>query len=108
MDGRVVSLKLEGRQVTDSVLDEVLKLPELKTLSLYGSAVTDAGLAKLTVATKIESLGLGKTAVTRKGLAHLERLPSLRWLWLTENPQITKADVVEFKKKAIPGVTVYQ
>jgi hypothetical protein len=105
-DGRVVELKLEGKQVTDAALDEVRKLPELRSLSLYGSSVTDAGLARLAEATKLEALGLGQTKVTRQGLAHQERLPSLRRVWVTEGPKLTAKDIDDFKAKAVPGVTV--
>lgn len=105
--GRVVELKLEGSNVDDKALSQVKNLPELKTLSLYGSSVTDGGLANLTEARRLEALGLGKTAVTRNGLTHLERLPALRWLWVTENKTLTPAQIEDFKKKAVPGITVY-
>lgn len=106
--GRIVELKLEGSQVDDRALDHVKDLPELKTLSLYGASVTDEGLTKLSEARRLEALGLGKTAVTRRGLANLERLPALRWLWVTENKTLTPAQIEDFKKKAVPGITVYQ
>jgi hypothetical protein len=105
--GHVVELKLEGPRVDDGALEHVKNLPELKTLSLYGSSVTDDGLAKLSEANRLEALGLGKTAVTRQGLAHLERLPALRWVWLSENKSVTPAQIDEFKKKAAPGLTVF-
>lgn len=105
--GRVVELKLEGPHVDDKALVHVKSLLELKTLSLYGSSVTDGGLANLTEARRLEALGLGKTAVTRSGLGHLERLPALRWLWVTENKTLTPAQIEDFKKKAVPGITVY-
>lgn len=106
--GRVLTLKLEGTQVDDAALDAVARMPELKSLSLYGSSVTDAGLAKLAAAANLEGLGLGKTAVTRRGLAHLERLPALRWVWVTDCPRLTGADIEAFKSRAVPGVTVYR
>jgi len=105
--GRVVELKLEGPQVDDKALGHVKNLAELKTLSLYGSSVTDGGLANLNEARRLEALGLGKTAVSRNGLTHLERLPALRWLWVTENKTLTPAQIEDFKKRAVPGVTVY-
>jgi hypothetical protein len=105
--GRVVELKLEGPRVDDGALEHVKNLPELKSLSLYESSVTDGGLAKLAESNRLESLGLGKTAVTRRGLAHLERLPALRWVWVTEGKGLTAAQIDDFKKKAVPGITVY-
>ncbi len=106
--GRVVELKLHGARVNDQALDHVKELSELKSLSLYGSGVTDDGLAKLKGLTRLQALGLGKTGVTRAGLAHLERLPSIRWLWVTESKTLTSAQIDDFKKKSVPGVTVYQ
>jgi hypothetical protein len=106
--GRVVELKLDGSRVDDGALAHVKSLPELKVLSLYGTSITDGGLASLKDASKIEALGLGKTGVTRRGLSHLERLPALRWLWLTENKSLTAEEVEDFKKKAVPGITVYR
>jgi hypothetical protein len=107
-EGRVVELKLHGRRVGDRAFDHVKELSELKSLSLYGSAVTDDGLAKLKSLPRLEALGLGKTGVARAGLAHLERLPAVRWVWVTESKTLTPAQVEDFKKKAVPGTTVYQ
>ncbi|MDY3554886.1 hypothetical protein R5W24_004017 [Gemmata sp. JC717] len=105
--GRVVELKLEGQRVDNAALDHVKGLAQLKTLSLYGSSVTDDGLAKLRESPALEALGLGRTGVTRRGLAHLERLPALRWLWVNET-KVTPAEAEDFKKKAVPGITVYR
>jgi hypothetical protein len=107
-EGRVVELKLHGRRVGDRAFDHVKELSELKSLSLYGSAVTDDGLAKLKGLPRLEALGSGKTGVARAGLAHLERLPAVRWVWVTESKTLTPAQVEDFKKKAVPGITVYQ
>lgn len=106
--GRVVELKLEGAQVDDRALDLVKQLSELRSLSLYGSSVTDDGLASLKDARRLEALGLGKTKITRRGLTHIERLPALRWLWVTDNGHITPAQIEDFKQKAVPGITVYR
>jgi len=106
--GRVVKLKLEGPLVDNQALMLVKQLTELKDLSLYGSSITDEGLLHLYEARQLEALGLGKTKVTRRGLAHIERLPALRWLWVTENTSLTPIQIENFQKKAVPGITVYQ
>lgn len=106
--GRVVELKLDGPHVDDAALDHIKGLTELKLLSLYGSSVTDEGLAKVKDVPRLEALGLGKTGVTRRGLVHLERLPALRWLWVGECKSVTAAEVDDFKKRAVPGLTVYR
>ena len=107
-NGRVIDVKLEGRQVDDLALDQVKNLSELRVLSLFGSSVTDAGVAKLSGLKYLDSLGLGKTPVTDHGLVYLEKMPCLHYLWLNENPQITDQAVENLKKKALPGLTVYR
>ena len=79
-NGRVIDVKLEGRQVDDLALDQVKNLSELRVLSLFGSSVTDAGVAKLSGLKYLDSLGLGKTPVTDHGLVYLEKMPCLHYL----------------------------
>jgi hypothetical protein len=83
-------------------------LSELRRLSLYKSSVTDEGLAKLSGLKYLEALGLGATPITNHGLTYLEKMPSLHWLWLTKDPQITDQAVENLKKKALPGLTIYR
>jgi hypothetical protein len=106
--GRVIELRLDGKNVDDQALEEVRKLSELRTLSLYNSSVTDNGLTKLSGLTYLEALGLGATPITDRGLISLEKMPSLRWVWLTENKKITDRGVQNLKQKALPGLTVYR
>ena len=77
----------------------------LRRLSLFGASVSDVGLAKLHQS-KLEALGLGGTAVTDKGLARLEKMPSLRWLWVSRSDKVTSKGL-ESLQKALPGLTVY-
>ncbi|HBI42108.1 MAG TPA: hypothetical protein DDY78_04510 [Planctomycetales bacterium] len=107
-NGRVIEVTLEGRQVDDAALIHLQNLSELRRLSLYGSSITDEGLTKLSGLKYLEGLGLGKTQITDHGLIHLEKMPSLHWVWLTEDPQITDQAVENLKKKALPGLTVYR
>jgi hypothetical protein len=107
-EGRVIDIKLEGEHVTDAAIEEVIKFSELKRLSLYGSSVTDQGLQKLSSCRKLESLGLGRTKITRKGLRHLEPLPCLSWLWLNDTKNLTPAQIEDFRKKAVPALTIYR
>jgi len=106
--GRVVELRLDGKHVDDAALSQLGKLSELRTLSLFGSSVTDDGLANVKDLRKLESIGLGKTAISRNGLRHLERLPSLRWVWVTVGPKLSKRDIDEFKARAVPGAVVFR
>jgi hypothetical protein len=105
---RVTSIKLEGAWVDDDALDQIKEFPALKSLSLYSASVTDAGLAKLVGSKRIEALGLGSTRITDQGVRHLEKMPSLRWVWVSKNnPNLTKKRLDELSK-VLPGVTVYQ
>ena len=103
--GRIIDLKLEGQHVDDRALEQVARLDALKHLSLYGASVSDKGLAKLRQ-NQLEALGLGGTRVTDQGLAHLEKMSSLRWLWVSRNDKITSKRL-EGLQKALPGLTVY-
>lgn len=106
--GRVVELRLDGKGVGDAALDQVKNLGELRVLSLYGSSVTDEGVAKLASLIHLEALGLGATQVTDRGLPPLERMPSLRWVWLTEDRGVTDRGVQKLQERALPGLTVYR
>jgi len=106
-NGHVTELTLDGTEVDDQALDQIRHFPQLRRLSLYGASITDEGLAKLKGSRYLAALGLGNTAVSDRGLKHLEKLPSLRWLWLTETKNITPQGVQQLKTKALPGLTVY-
>ena len=102
----VVRVVLEGKQVTNKALDEVVKLPELRSLSLGNSSVTDAGLLKLRELTMLDSLGITNTPVTDAGLKHLEGMPSLRYIWVCENDKLTPQGIASLRD-ALNGVNVY-
>ena len=103
--GQVVKLRLEGHHVTATVLDEVAKLPELKSLSLYAATISNDNLTKLQELKMLEELGLGETLITDAGLPHLTKLNRLQWLWLPRR-QVSNQRIEELKK-ALPGLTVY-
>jgi len=104
-EGRVVGLRLEGRRIPASVLDEACKLTELTELSLYAASISDDDLEKLQSLKNLRGLGLGATAITNKGLAHLEKLPALRWIWLPK--ALVPSPGLEALKTAIPELTAY-
>jgi hypothetical protein len=103
--GRVVKLKLEGRRIPASVLDEVCKLTELKDLSLYAASLTDDNLARLQTLKNLRALGLGATLITDRGLIHLEPLSSLQWIWVSK--RLVPSQGVDDLKAAIPELTVF-
>jgi hypothetical protein len=104
--GDVVRVVLEGAQVTNEALDQVVKLPKLKSLSLAWSSVTDQGLEKLQNMTSLEALGITNTPVTDQGLKHLEAIPSLRYVWVCETDKLTKQGIASLRE-TIDGVNVY-
>ena len=68
--GRVILIRLEGRQIPASALEEVGKLTELtEELSLYRANITDDSLAQLESLKKLQRLGLGGTPISAEGLA---------------------------------------
>lgn len=104
--GRVVKLKLDGAHVDDVALDEAAKFATLKDLSLAGASVTDFGLAKLKVLKRLEALGLTDTRISDEGMKTLATMPSLRWVWVTENSRLTSVGIEKLKRE-LPGINVY-
>lgn len=102
----VISVKLEGKQVTDRAIDEVVKLPEIRSLSLAKSSITDAGLAKLKRLAALESLGITDTPATDRGLKHLEAIPTLKFVWVCTTEQLTQQGVSSLQQ-VLPGVRIF-
>jgi hypothetical protein len=106
--GRVVALRLEGRQIPASVLQLVGKLTELGELSLYAANLTDESLELLQGCKHLHSLGLGATPITDKGLAFLEPITSLRHMWLSK--ALVRTDPspeLAHLKDALPELTIH-
>ena len=88
-------LDLSSNQLTD--VKGLEKLTQLRVLDLHGNQLTDVkGLEKLTQLRKLNLNGNQLTDV--KGLGKLRQLEVL---WLTVNPDLTKAQIDELKK-ALP------
>jgi hypothetical protein len=66
---------VRGTSVTDAGLERLAELPRLKTLNLRDTLVTDQGLRHLP--RTLERLYLARTAITDKGLAIIAELPQL-------------------------------
>jgi Leucine-rich repeat (LRR) protein len=76
--------------VTDSDLEHLVWMSQLRKLNLDGAQITDAGLEHLKVLTQLEGLMLGRTKITDAGLQHIGGMKRLEGLCL-ENTQITDA-----------------
>jgi len=81
---RLTDVDLDGKPVTDSDLDHLATLSDLKILNLSGSRITDAGLAKLAPLKRLKFLYLFKTDITDAGLEQLKELPRLEVLCLDQ------------------------
>jgi hypothetical protein len=72
-------------QVTDTGLQNLRGLAQLKYLNIAGAKVTDAGMVSLGDLTQLESLGVTSTHVTCAGLEALRGLKHFRVLTLSGN-----------------------
>jgi len=77
---RIQSVDLSNTQVTDSGLEHLKTLNNLKVLGLNDTPVTDAGLEYLKGLTNLANLGLVYTQVTDAGLENLKGMTSVEVL----------------------------
>jgi hypothetical protein len=79
---RVVSLK-QNRAVSDKGLASMRGLAKLETLNLSGTVISDSGVENLGSLESLRTLDLSNSEITDVGLERLSTLSSLRSLWLT-------------------------
>ena len=89
-DQPVISVVLHGGSVTDTALERLRGLTELRRLVLSLTKITDSGLKQLEGLSQLRLLDLGKTQVTDTGLKHLKGLTELHSLRL-RGTQVTEA-----------------
>ncbi|KAI8099485.1 uncharacterized protein BX664DRAFT_321371 [Halteromyces radiatus] len=87
-------------QLTDTGLQHIAKMGQLRQVSLAGVKVTDTGIALLADLQDLEQLYLDQTNVTDEGLGHLKRLTKLNTLSLgrthiTDKALIAMSDLEE-------------
>ena len=99
--GKVTKLTISVSKLTDvKDLENLTHLKELKVLENKLTKVP-AGLEKLT---KLESLDLSVGKLTEvKGL---EKLTQLKYLWITGNPDLTRAQIDQLQK-ALPKCFIH-
>jgi hypothetical protein len=74
-----IAVALRGDDVRDAGLEQLTRLPQLRTLDLSGPKVTDAVLEHLKGLTQLRTLDLFGTKVTGAGEAELKKaLPKVR------------------------------
>jgi hypothetical protein len=82
-NGRIISIKLSGRAVTDSGLVHLVPLQNLEQLDLEGTqTISDAGLVHLGRLKNLAILSLDDTPITDAGLSQLARFRNLYFLQL--------------------------
>ncbi|MGA2254799.1 MAG: hypothetical protein ABSG53_09070 [Thermoguttaceae bacterium] len=83
-------------QFTDAGLAHIKGLKQLHEVDIQGTQITDAGLEHLKGLTQLQMLLLTHTKVTSAGLAHIKRLSRMQILYLQET-QITDVGLVNLK-----------
>ncbi|MEQ8789809.1 MAG: hypothetical protein RIC55_26180 [Pirellulaceae bacterium] len=78
--GTVVKIYCSNSKIEDDDLALLRHFPDLVTLSLNGANITDAGMKHVTCLRKLERLDLFHTQVGDAGLEHLATMKSLKWL----------------------------
>ncbi len=71
----VVGLEMSNADVTDSTLELLLPMTNLRELTLNDTQVTDAGLSVLQKLPSLESLRLARTKITKEGLSKFLTAP---------------------------------
>jgi mono/diheme cytochrome c family protein/uncharacterized membrane protein len=95
---QLVWLKLDDTNLSDTSMDEIGQLVNLRRLSLQKTKITDHGLSAIRSLGNLQYLNLVGTEVTAKGILSLKDLKSLQSLYLyqtavkkTEWPVLEKA-----------------
>jgi hypothetical protein len=88
--GHVISVTLEGEQVTEGALENLDAMNYLQDLLLLGPKVTDSGLEHLQGLRELKWLDIDSTNVTNAGLEKIARLKQLEFLNL-RGTQVTDA-----------------
>ncbi|MEP6167236.1 MAG: hypothetical protein ABJ208_00895, partial [Rhodopirellula bahusiensis] len=63
-----------------SLLEHVVRLPNVMQIQLAGTSVQDADLRKLVDLRLLTGIGLERTSVTDEGISHLRDLPYLQYI----------------------------
>jgi len=92
----------ENRKVTNTGLEYVRELEQLRMLNLSSCSLTDEGLTQLAGMVNLEFLDLSYcNRLHDTGLKHLRTLPRLKHLHLQGCLRITKAGVARFGRRSL-------
>ncbi len=80
----IAIIYLDGQDVDDRLMDEVVRHKNILHLDLFKTQITDQSLARLSELPNLNSLYLPR-GTTDAGLAHVAGLPQLRRLWARDS-----------------------
>ncbi|CAI5476874.1 unnamed protein product [Closterium sp. Yama58-4] len=75
-------------------IKHLYRLPWLQTLDLNSAGISDSALEGIGSLSNLKELYLSRTKLTNAGLAHLTGLPSLKVLWFSKCKGVTDASMV--------------
>ncbi len=92
---KTISWWVKGMKDKDYLL--LAALPAIERITLNGTAITDDGLAAFPTCKSLSSLNLSGNAITDKGLPHIEAIQLLKYVTLT-GTQVSDAGIAQLQK----------
>jgi len=97
-DFLVTSINLAEKKFSDTDLQKLTPLTELRELNLYGTQISDSGISAITDLQNLTELELSYTAISDEGLAQLTTLKNLKQLFL-HGTKVTDGGIDSFKSQ---------
>lgn len=94
----IVSLKLDGTQITDGAFTAVSQFRNLVHLNIANTTVSNTAMAKIQPLQGLEYLNIVGTKVGNEGLQHLQALPALKRVYCW-NSLVTDKGLTDFNQK---------
>jgi Leucine-rich repeat (LRR) protein len=101
---RILTGSVHRDSISNELLEDLIKVPNLRRVELAGSAITDRQLELIGKASSLETLDLSQTAIGDAGIQHLVNLDKLRFLALTGS-RVT-AEGIQQLKVALPDCNI--
>ncbi|MBX3255273.1 MAG: hypothetical protein KF862_14125 [Chitinophagaceae bacterium] len=99
----IVSLKLDGTQITDAAFNNISRFRNLVRLNIAYTAVSSAAISKLLSLKGLEYINIVGTKVGNKGLLELHALPNLKKIYCW-NSMVTNEGLAAFNREQIIAV----
>ncbi len=95
------TLRLEGKKISNPVLEICGKLKKLVHLYLSSTAISDEGLKHLVDHTSLESIDLSNTEITDQGMKYLSQIPGLKSVILDQTKITDKGLEIVSKNQSL-------